>query len=303
MDCFFDSRDRWRVVARAADRDRVCAKDVIRIVVAGLAGREGYVRELSFRVLPGSKTGSRSYPRAIESELGRQNRMIDFIVDILMKPFFSEKLQVLKYCDQKSTAKRLLASPSPPRAKKGLSLLFELAVSYPYRVQEVINTITAFLRRSFPQEKPVSPQQKEVLELGIRSLAAIPRLDPNGFAYDLDIHQIRIEDMNLTRTNFKSFSLWGCQFFNVILAHSSFEEADLGGTVFDNCSLEYADFQGAKLCGSPEDNNRPTRLRNTKLWRANLKDADVAFCELQNCESVDLPSIQHRIAEGKVKIV
>lgn len=90
--------------------------------------------------------------------------MIDFILEILLKPFFSEKLRVLKYYDQKYTAKRLLSSSSSRKMKKGLSLLFELATSYPYRVQEIINEITEFLRQKFPQGNPVNTQQKEVLE-------------------------------------------------------------------------------------------------------------------------------------------
>ena len=77
--------------------------------------------------------------------------------------------------------------------KKGLSLLFELAVSYPYRAQEVIDTIAGLLRQAFPQEEHVAPDRKEVLELGIRSLTAIPRLDENGFPRNFDIHQIRIK--------------------------------------------------------------------------------------------------------------
>jgi len=229
--------------------------------------------------------------------------MIDFIVEILIKPFFSEKLRVLKYYDQKYTAERLLASSSPRKMKKGLSLLFELAVSYPYRVQAVINEISTFLRQSFPQEKPIHSQHKEVLELGIRSLTAMPRVDQNRFPYDFDIHQIRIEDMNLTRTNFRSFSLWGCQFLNVIFSHSSFEEADLGGTVFENCSLEYADFKGAKLCGSFMDEGRPTRLKGTRLWGTNLKDAEIEYCELHNFDNINLQGVQHRIDEGKLKII
>jgi hypothetical protein len=62
--------------------------------------------------------------------------MIDFIVEILIKPFFSEKLRGLKYYDQQYTTEPLLAKADPNAKKKGLSLLFELAVSYPYRVQE-----------------------------------------------------------------------------------------------------------------------------------------------------------------------
>jgi len=229
--------------------------------------------------------------------------MIDFIVEILIKPFFSEKLRVFKYYDQKHTAQRLLASSNPDRMKKGLSLLFELAVSYPYRVQEIIDEITAFLCQNFPQEEMIDPSCKEVLELGVRSLLAIPRLDQNGFPYNFDIHQIRIADMNLTRANFRFFSLWGCQFFNVILSHSSFEDADLGGTIFENCSLEYADFKRAKLCGSFIDKGRPTCLKNTRLWGTNLKDADLEYCELHNFDNIDLQSVQHKINEGKLKII
>jgi len=229
--------------------------------------------------------------------------MINFIVEILIKPFFSEKLRVLKYYDQKYTAERLLANLDPNKKKKGLSLLFELAVSYPYRVQEVINLITSFLRKTFPQEKPIDPQHIEILELGIRSLASIPRVDKNGFPYNFDIHQIRIADVDLTRTNFRFFSLWGCQFFNVIFTHSSFEQADLGGAVFENCSLEYADLKRAKLCGSFMDKGRPTRLLGTRLWGTNLNEANIEFCELHNLDNIDLQSMQQEINEGKLRII
>ncbi len=229
--------------------------------------------------------------------------MIDFIVEVLIKPFFSEKLRVLKYYDQKHTAKKLLKRSDYRHMRKGLSLLFELAVSYPYRIQEVINEITAFLRDNFPQEKQINPQHREVLEMGIRSLSAIPRLDQNGFPYNLDIHQIRIEDIDLTRTNFRFFSLWGCQFKNVILSHSSFEKADLGGTIFDNCSVEYADLTAAKLCGSFMDEGRPTRMTNTRLWGTNLGDADIEFCELHNFDNIDIQSIQQKINEKKLRII
>lgn len=229
--------------------------------------------------------------------------MIDFIVETLIKPFFSEKLRVLKYYDQKYTAERLLEKVDPNKKKRGLSLLFELAVSYPYRVQEVINLITAFLRKNFPQEKSIDPQYVEVLDFGIRSLVSIPRLDQNGFPYDLDLHQIRIADTNLTRTNFRYFSLWGCHFFNVTFSHSSFEEADLGGAVFEDCSLEYANFKRAKLCGSFKDNKRPTRLVRTRLWGTNLNDADIEFCELHNFDHIDLRGMQQKIDEGKLRII
>lgn len=229
--------------------------------------------------------------------------MIDFIVETLIRPFFNEKLRVLKYYDQKHTAKRLLSSSGSRHMIKGLSLLLELANSYPYRVQEVINEITSFLRQTFPQGQPVDSQRKGVLELGIRSLTAIPRLDQNGFPYDFDIHQIRIEGINLTRTNFRFFSLWGCQFFDVIFSHSTFEEADLGGTIFENCSLEYADFNRAKMCGSFVDEGRPTRFKGTRLWGTKLNDANIELCELHNFDNIELEAMQGKINQGKLKII
>ncbi len=229
--------------------------------------------------------------------------MIDFIVEILLKPFFSEKLRVFKYYDQKRTAERLLAGSDPGGMKKGLSLLFELGVSYPYRVQEVINKITGFLREKFSQEEPTRAELKDVLEFGIRSLTSMPRLDMNGFPYNIDIHQIGIADMDLTRTNFRFFSLWGCLFHNIIFSHSSFEEADLGGALFDNCSLEYADLKGAKLCGSFMDEGRATRFMNTRLWGSNLGDAEIEFCDLHNADNIDLQPVQQKINEGKLRIL
>ncbi|MSM40670.1 MAG: hypothetical protein GJT30_13730 [Geobacter sp.] len=234
-------------------------------------------------------------------------KLMDLFVEFLIKPFFSEKIRVIKYYDQKQTAARLLASGNPGRMKKGLSLLFELALSYPYRVQEVINDITTFLRDTFPQDRQPIPGHTDILESGLRSLVAMPRVDQNGFPYNFDIHQIRIEGidgtLDLTRMNFRHFSLWGCRFINVILSHSSFEEADLGGTVFDQCSLEYANLKGAKMCGSFMDQGRPTLVRNTRLWGTNLNEADIEFCELHNFDNIDLSGLEGRITDGKLRII
>jgi hypothetical protein len=49
--------------------------------------------------------------------------MIDFILDILIKPFFSEKLRVLKYYDQKQSANRLILSSGSSQIEKGLSVI------------------------------------------------------------------------------------------------------------------------------------------------------------------------------------
>lgn len=227
----------------------------------------------------------------------------EFIVETLIKPFFSEKLRVIKYYDQKHTAGRLLSSPNAARRRKGLALLFELATSYPYRVQEIVDQITAFLRDKFPQGIPLDPLQKEVLEFGLRSLTAIPRLDPNGFPYNFDIHQIRIEDMDLTRSNFRFFSLWGCQCRRVIFSHSTFEQADLGGVIFEDCSLEYADVKGAAMCGSIMDNGRPTQFKGTRLWCCNLKDADIRSCDLNVIDPVDLQGVQAVIQSKKLRVI
>jgi len=229
--------------------------------------------------------------------------MIDFLVEILIKPFFNEKLRVFKYYDQKCTAQRMLRNANPNKKRKGLSLLSELAISYPYRVQEIINEITSFLRMSFPQDMPINKELKDIVELALRSLTSIPRLDQNGFPYNFDIHQIRIEGIDLTRSNFKYFSLWGCKFTDVILSHSTFEEVDLGGTVFENCSLEYANFHRTKMCGSFMDNGRPTTFNGTRLWGTNLKDAEIEFCVMDNFDKINLQQVENKIIENKLKII
>lgn len=229
--------------------------------------------------------------------------MIDFLVDVFLKPFFAERMRVVKYYSQRETAEALLTSDRPTLLKKGLSLLFELTISYPYRRQEIVNRTTDFLRREFPQNLPTPPRLAEVLELGIRSLASMPRLDENGFPLNFDIHQIRIDGLDLTRVNLQHFSLWGCQFHNVILSHSSFEEADLGGAIFDHCSLEYANLKSAKLCGSPLDNGRPVRFAGTHLWGTNLQDANIEYCELENFDHLNLDALQQSIEQGKIRVL
>lgn len=214
-----------------------------------------------------------------------------------------ERIRVVKYFSQKKSAQALLNRSQATLLKKGLSLLFELAVSYPNHRQEVINLMTEFLRQRFKQDLPFPADQKDVLEAGIRALTSMPRLDENGFPLNFDVHQIRIADMDLTRTNFRYFSLWGCQFHRVILSHSSFEETDLGGAILEDCSLEYADLRSAKLCGSFMDKGRPARFLRTRLWGANLQDAEIEFCELHNFDHLDLSSLQASIDKGKLKVL
>lgn len=209
----------------------------------------------------------------------------DLFVELLIKPFFSEKLRVIKYYDQKSTALRLLRNAKIARRKKGLALLFELTTSYPYQVQELVDEITSFIRRSFPQDAAIeSDERRDLLRFALRSLAAMPRLDGNGFPHNFDLHQIRVESMDLTRANFRYFTLWGAQFKNVEMAHASFEEADLGGTIFDDCFLEYANFNAAQLNASFMDKGRPTLIRRTRLYGSNLHQATIAACEVHRRE-------------------
>lgn len=206
--------------------------------------------------------------------------------ELILKPFFSEKIRVIKYDSQLQLIKsvKLVQSADPQKNIEGISLLQELAISYPYKRQELINFLQEYLRKTFPQNKEIDKKYLPVLEHAIRTITTIPRHDDNGYPLNIDIHQIRIEHLDLANTNFEGISLWGGQFIDVTFSRSNFKNADLGGTQFTRGGLEYAKFEGAKITGSFMDQEngraRPTRFIKTRLYGSTLEKAMIDNCEL-----------------------
>lgn len=203
-----------------------------------------------------------------------------YVTELIVKPFFTEKIRVLRYDSQLRSSLSLMDSADPGRKIAGVSLLQELAISYPHKRQEMVKRLSQFLRDLFPQAKGSDPRYIPVLEHGLRVITTIPRQDDNGHPLHIDLHQMRVEGaleplLDLTNMNFKGVTLWGCQFHNVILAKSNFENADLGGVWFVNSSLEFANLKGAKINYSFID-QRVTTFEHTRLFGTNLEESELA---------------------------
>ena len=215
--------------------------------------------------------------------------------EFILKPFFSEKIRVIKYESQWIRAVDLLRSSDPEENIGGISLFQELALSYPYKRQVIINTLQNYLMDAYPQDKEINKNYLKVLEQAIRTITTIPRHDDNGFPLNIDIHKIRIERLDLSGTNFQDISLWGNQFVRVIFSRSSFKNSDLGGTQFIDCSLEYSDLEGARLTRSFMDKengvSRPTRFKDTKLFKSTIEKADMDSCEISGFTDIEVDKL------------
>jgi uncharacterized protein YjbI with pentapeptide repeats len=244
--------------------------------------------------------------------------ILDFLfkpfTDVLIRPYLTAKLRSAAYQIQIAYSGKLLESGEPDQSERAIAILVELGMDYSYRRQEVVDRICSFLRTSFPQNRDVMPEWLPVLNLGIRSLTSLPRYDVNGNALNIDLRQMRIESpdpsgespggkLDLTRTNFKDLTMWGCIFKGVELARSNFENCDIGGSVFEECSLEWCNFKNAKLNASFMDQGRPTTFRRTRLWGTNLNEAVIDLCHLHNSDGFDLRPLQPLIDCRKIHLI
>jgi len=244
--------------------------------------------------------------------------ILDFLFkpfsDALIKPYLTAKLRSAAYQVQIAYSGELLESGEPDQAERAIAILVELGMEYSYRRQEVVDRICEFLRTSFPQSRNVMPDWLPVLKFGIRSLTSLPRYDVNGNALNIDLRQMRIESpgpsgetpgakLDLTRTNFKDVTMWGCIFKGVELARSNFENCDIGGSVFEECGLEWCNFKNAKLNASFMDQGRPTTFRRTRLWGTNLDEAVIDLCHLHRSDGFDIGLLQPMIDGGKIRLI
>lgn len=199
----------------------------------------------------------------------------------------------------------LAESDAPNKKVKGINQLAELTV-HPHKRQKIIDFLQNELRSQFPQNKEIDESDLPILEHMIRTITTIPRYDVNNHALNFNLHQIRVQDLDLSNINFKDMILWGSQFINVVLSHSDFRNADIGGTIFKNCSLEYADLEGAIITRSFMDSEngrpRPTRFIETRLYESNLEKANIEFGELIGITDFDLESLRDFVNKGKLII-
>ncbi len=245
--------------------------------------------------------------------------MIDFllspITDVILKPYLDEKFRALKYQQYLTYAQKLLGhkktvslGKQTPRkkarstlrkdianAERGIGTLAELARSYPYNLQEIIDVLTSFIREKWHKNNAISDEWNPVLVKGLRILAAFPKKDHNGWPYHVELTQIRVgsvnESIKLQRLNLENFVLWGTEFVRADLAWSNFTNTDLGGCQFvSGSSVEWCDFSGALMNFSYLD-KVCTTFDDTRLWGSQFETARIDKCRIHITDGFDVGTL------------
>jgi hypothetical protein len=226
---------------------------------------------------------------------------IQFIFTLL-KSQQEERLSESYYSRQLEKGKKLLNSGIIQNEEKALFLLTKLSYDFKYRRQDIINVICDYLRKTFSQVKTFDVGRTSLLDFSIKSLAEIPRNDENNHILCIDIHQIKVESINLFGINLNNFVMWGCQFTQVILSRGSFENADLSGVIFNNCGMEFCNLKNSLIAVSPLD-KRNTSFLGSQLYHTNLHESNLVSCELQKIDDFDIESVKDYIVSGKIKLI
>ena len=223
--------------------------------------------------------------------------ILNLVSDVLLKPYFDEKLRALKYEKYFEYAGRLLAGDDAQKARKGLGILAELARNYPYRTQDIIDEICSFIKTRWSKERSYDEAWNGVLHSGLRILAGLPKKDHNQHPYYVELTQIRIRNMDLKGTNFEELVLWGSEFIRVNMTRSNFRGADLGGCIFsDETSVEWCDFSHALMNYSFLD-KVCTTFDRARLWGSRFEDARIERCIMVISDGFDATDLKAKLGE------
>lgn len=203
------------------------------------------------------------------------------------------------YSRQLEKGKELLKSGVIKKEEKAVMMLTKLLYDFEYRRQDITNVLCDYLRETYSQEKDFNEERASLLEFSLKSLAQIPRYDENKHLLYIDIHQIRVEKINLYGINFSDFIMWGCQFNEVLLSRGSFQNADLSGIIFNNCGMEFCNFKNAQVDNSFMD-NRATTFINTRLYNNNLHESKLYSCLMINNIDVNIELFEPYIQSGRI---
>lgn len=223
--------------------------------------------------------------------------MLSLITDVLLKPYFDEKLRALKYSEYFDYAGRLLKKADPGKAGKGLAVLAELARNYPYRTQELIDAVCSYLKKRWSKQAPYDEDWNGVLGSGLRILAGFPKKDVNQHPYYVEITQVLIRNLDLKGINFENFVLWGTEFVNANMTRSSFRNTDLGGCLFtEGTSVEWSDFSGALMNFSYMD-MECTTFDRARIWGSRFEDARIDRCKMIISDGFDAKDLKDRFGD------
>jgi hypothetical protein len=206
-----------------------------------------------------------------------------------------------RLADARRVAAGLLDPPAgaatPAGVEHGLGVLAEVARNFPYRTPEVIEDVCRFVRARWDKRRPADGAWGGVLALALRVLSALPKRDPNGHPYYVELTQVRVAGVDLKGANLAGFVLWGSEFRGVNLSRGSFRDADLGGCVFaDGTSVEWCDFAGAQMNFSFMD-QVATTFDRVRLWGAKLDEARIDCCRMLVCDGFDSSGLKAKFGD------
>jgi len=246
--------------------------------------------------------------------------MLNLLNDVLLRPYFDEKLRALKYqkyfayahdilhpeeaSKSPSGLKEVLAATFPSlfeqdevqRACKALGILAELARNYPYRVQEIIDEICSFVRIRWHKDRPYAEKWNAALVAALKILFSLPKKDLNQHPYYVELTGLRIQQVDLKGANFENFVLWESEFINVNMTRSNFGNTDLGGCVFAaGTSVEWSDFSGALM--NVAFNGVPTTFDRALLWGSKFDEARIDRCKMMISDGFNTTEIKSKFGD------
>ncbi|NGZ11754.1 MAG: TIR domain-containing protein [Nitrospira sp. LK70] len=156
-----------------------------------------------------------------------------------------------------------------------------------FRAWDTVEDLQVIVRAKYVRENAgldKSPEQiNEAMKAEIQK--ALTFIGKTRKSYVVDLHKVRINDVNLPGAHLEQVVLWGSDLERANLENAHLYDTDLGGTNFDEANLKGADLSRSYIWESNIDEpKRPSTLRKANLSGANLDKAILTKANLQEAE-------------------
>src|ERR1700730_12006666 len=183
------------------------------------------------------------------------------------------------------------------KTEKSLGIMAELARTYPYRTQEIIDEICRFIRTKWNKNTPPEEKWNKALVLALRILSSLPKMDQNKYPYYVELTNLRLRHIDLKGINFENFVLWQTEFVGVNMTRSNFRNTDLGGCTFTRqTSVEWSDFSGA-LMNVAFMSGVVTTFDQVQLWGSKFEESRIDKCKMIISDGFDVTGIKAKFGD------
>src|SRR5579871_2358530 len=156
---------------------------------------------------------------------------VDSIFDNVVLPVISKEVQAYRLQKKFESARAMLSTQSLAQCKKGLALIRRLCQDNPVNLQEHIDIICQFVREKADPQQTSFGTWQELIRSALVLVCSLPRYDQNNWSYNLDLSNVRFDNMVLQRLNLENAVLYDSVFRKVDFARRSFKNSDLGGYI------------------------------------------------------------------------